>query len=131
MRRKSVMGDPDYKSILGRNLRGFCLKFRMVPAEGRFTGCGHWAEPSESDAVAMMRRVYRDRSEAQALGIAAARHASQWSWEESHRKLAATLCEIGMLKMLRSRSPVEAAFQSPVKARVRPRSLTCSGGRKS
>ena len=110
---------------------GYPLKFRMVPAEGRFTGCGHWAEPSESDAVAMMRRVYRDRSEAQALGIAAARHASQWSWEESHRKLAATLCEIGMLKMLRSRSPVEAAFQSPVKARVRPRSLTCSGGRKS
>ena len=79
---------------------GYPLDYRMVPAEGQFTGCGLWAEPSEEHAVALMRNVYTNRDEARARGQIAAESVKRFSWTNANARLLETLAQVGVVSTL-------------------------------
>lgn len=76
---------------------GYSLDFRLVPASGLYHGCGDWAEVNEDSAIAAMRCVYENRSDAERRGRLAAPKVSHLSWRRAHHKLLTVLSEIGAI----------------------------------
>ena len=65
---------------------GYVVGHRLIEARNAVYS-GRWADPNDDEIIEQMRRVYRDRQEAAALGDAAAERAGRFTWAESVRKL--------------------------------------------
>jgi hypothetical protein len=76
---------------------GYEVSFKLKRAEGMFAGCGEWAQPNRAEIVAAMRRVHRDRREAQRLGRAGARKVKRLSWTKANTALLAPLKKMEVL----------------------------------
>jgi glycosyltransferase involved in cell wall biosynthesis len=71
---------------------GYEVSYKLIEARNRVYS-GRWGDPSDDELIARMREVYADRSAAARLGVAAARRAPEFSWDESIRKLTAALAK--------------------------------------
>lgn len=69
---------------------GYEVSYKLIEAKNRVYS-GRWGDPSNDELIARMRQVYTDRAAADRLGVAAARRAPEFSWDESIRKLTAAL----------------------------------------
>jgi len=76
---------------------GYEISFTVRAAEGKFAGCGEWAEPSRAEIVAAMQRVYCNRDEARILGKLGAKKVKRLSWANANAKLAKLLRKVGAL----------------------------------
>ncbi len=76
---------------------GYAIDFRIEPAKLRYSGCGHWAEPNEDHMIALMRRIYADRNEAEVKGFEASKTVRELSWTQSNWKLVNVLQEFGAI----------------------------------
>lgn len=76
---------------------GYPIKFNLIPAQGRYEGCGEWAEPDEKQLIKSMRRVYKKREEARQLGKLSARRVKALTWKNSSREMVDILRNIGVL----------------------------------
>jgi glycosyltransferase involved in cell wall biosynthesis len=76
---------------------GYCVDFKLEPAGFNYSGSGFWAEPDKDHVIELMRRVYRNRKEACALGLKATQIASAFTWQRSNRALLRILEEVGMV----------------------------------
>jgi glycosyltransferase involved in cell wall biosynthesis len=81
---------------------GYEVSHTVQAAEGRFDGCGEWAEPNPREIVAAMRRVYEDRAEAQRLGRAGAKKLQRSSWRRANAALAKHLRALGVWRNRRA-----------------------------
>lgn len=76
---------------------GYQVNFRLMPAEGLYSGCGLWADADEGHMIDLMRHVYRNRDEARVCGEKAAVSTGKYAWKKSSEALVQALKEIGML----------------------------------
>lgn len=76
---------------------GYVVPHKLVPGEGAYSLCGHWAEPDEEAIIEAMRTVYNDRWGAWEKGSKAAEAVAHLSWDRSNRQLAEVLKEVGAL----------------------------------
>ena len=66
-----------------------CPWMPLTMADGDY---GMWAEPDFTELRLLMRRIYEDREEAQAVGARAAAHiAETWTWDHAAEEAAAVL----------------------------------------
>ncbi len=75
---------------------GYEVSYRLIEAKNRVYS-GHWGDPNDDVLIARLREVYADRAGAERLGVAAARRAPEFSWDQSIRKLVAALAKHGYL----------------------------------
>lgn len=71
---------------------------RLIPAVAKcpYYAGYEWADPDFEQLVYLMRKVYEQREEAQAMGRRAAEHvAREWTWDRAAEKVVARLREIG------------------------------------
>jgi glycosyltransferase involved in cell wall biosynthesis len=77
---------------------GYTVDFRLVPADGFYSGCGFWADPDEEHLIELMRQVYADRANASERGRRGAESVGGHSWAKSNYLLVENIKEIGFLK---------------------------------
>jgi glycosyltransferase involved in cell wall biosynthesis len=75
---------------------GYEVSYKMIEAKNRVYS-GQWGDPNNDELIARMREVYADRDTANRLGVAAARRAPEFSWDESIHTLTAALTKHGYL----------------------------------
>lgn len=75
----------------------FCVPYDLKPAEKNYKDCGSWAVPKPGAFISMMRHVASHPVEARVKGARASEDVSGLSWENSNKKLASVLCEIGAI----------------------------------
>lgn len=75
---------------------GYEVSYKLIEAKNRVYS-GLWGDPNNDELIARMREVYSDRDTASRLGVAAARRAPDFSWENSIRTLTVSLAKHGYL----------------------------------
>lgn len=76
---------------------GYCVDYELQAADGRYSGLGIWAVPNIKSMAEQMRRVFENRKEAVALGIAANEKAREFTWMRANRRLEEILKRLGVL----------------------------------
>lgn len=70
----------------------------MIPAVAKcpYYAGFYWAEPDQDHLAYLMRRVYKHRDEARAVGQRAAEAvAREWTWDHAAQRILQRLREIG------------------------------------
>jgi glycosyltransferase involved in cell wall biosynthesis/ADP-heptose:LPS heptosyltransferase len=79
---------------------GYCADFKLAAAGYNYKGGGIWAEPNEDHIIELMRRVYRNRKEAQQFGLKATVAVSKFTWRRSNEALLRVMRDVGMVKSI-------------------------------
>jgi glycosyltransferase involved in cell wall biosynthesis len=76
---------------------GYEVRFRPTAAWNAIYR-GAWSDPDDGDIAARMWEVYRDGTEANRLGAAAAARARKFRWDDTTRKLVIALIRHGFIR---------------------------------
>lgn len=76
---------------------GYPVSYSLIPGEGVYGNCGHYAQPHLSSMVEQMKQVHADRSEAQRKGVLGAIRCSNFSWKSANERLLKIMKEFKMV----------------------------------
>ncbi len=72
---------------------GYPVNYHLIPGQGVYENCGHFAMPSIANMTDQMIRIHENRQEAKDKGIVGATRSVGFSWQDANKRLLDVLKE--------------------------------------